>query len=110
MGKENLFAFKSNCLPSYKLMSMRKHIVIPSINSINLLPNVAELDVQNETTNPCTERLREKYAKIVLLLFYPFRTQDDLKVHGSFWKKYKLVLSEKNIQDKYTSMPKHSRC
>ena len=93
-------------------MSRRKHIVIPSINSINLLHNVALLDLQGknnvflakntrddyEKIGPnnffLTKNTREDYAKIILLLFYPYRTQEDLRHKGSYWKRYKMALSE----------------
>ena len=96
-------------------MSRRKHIVIPSINSINLLHNVALLDLQGknnvflakntrddyEKIGPnnffLTKNTREDYAKIILLLFYPYRTQEDLRHKGSYWKRYKLALSENKI-------------
>ena len=102
------------------VMSRRKHIVIPSINSINLLHNVALLDLQSERTNNVfltknaredyakigpnnfflTKNTREDYAKIILLLFYPYRMQEDLRHKGSYWKRYKLALSEKKYQKK----------
>ena len=79
-------------------MLKRKHIVILSINSISLLHNVALLDMQSEeTTDFLTQNTREDYAKIILLLFYPYRTQDDLRVEGSYWKRYKMALSENRI-------------
>ena len=90
--------------PSHKYMEMsrRKHIIIPSINSINLLPNVALLDLQSGRTNNLflTKNTRENYAKIILLLFYPYRMQEDLRHEGSYWKRYKLALSENKISKK----------
>ena len=74
--------------PSHKsmVMSERTHYVIPCISSINLLPNIAKLCQHEETYDEDIIDLREQYAKIVLLLFYPFCTQDDLLLNGSFWK------------------------
>ena len=75
--------------PSHKcmVMSERKYFFIPCISSINLLPNVADLHQLEETNDPNIIDLREEYAKIILLLFYPYRTQDDLIINGSFWEK-----------------------
>ena len=66
--------------PSHKcmVMSKRKNIYIPCINSLNLLPNVAELRIDSDIMDMNTLSKREEYAKIVLLLFYPYRIQDDL--------------------------------
>ena len=43
---------------------------------------------------------REEYAKIVLLLFYPYRIQDDLMLNESYWDRYKMALSENRISHK----------
>ena len=79
------------------VMSKRKHGFIPCINSLNLLPNLTDLDLQSSTADSNTNEAREQYAMIVLLLFYPFRTKDDLILHGSYWVRYKQVLSENGI-------------
>ena len=44
---------------------------------------------------------REEYAKIILLLFYPYRVQDDLLLNESYWDRYNMALSEnkKSHQD-----------
>ena len=82
--------------PSYKcmIMSKRKNNCIPCINSLNLLPNVADLRIDSIITEMDTSRKREEYAKIVLLLFYPYRIQDDLMLNESYWDRYKMALSE----------------
>ena len=56
--------------PSHKcmVMSERKKFIIPCINSINLLPNIADLHVLEETNDPNIIDLREEYAMIILLL------------------------------------------
>ena len=58
----------------YMVMSKRKHICVPCISSINLLPNIADIDIGTPTTDATILKQREEYAKIVLLLFYPYRT------------------------------------
>ena len=84
----------------YMVISKRKHTCIPCISSINLLPNVAELEMEKETCNEHTLNLRENYAQIILLLFYPFRMQSDLELDGSYWKRYKDVLAKEQISKK----------
>ncbi len=61
--------------PSHKcmVMSKRKNIYIPCINSLNLLPNVADLGTDSIISEADTSRKSEEYAKIVLLLFYSYR-------------------------------------
>ena len=84
--------------PSHKCMIMvkRKNIFIPCINSINLLPNIADLSINNITTEVDILRKREQYAKIILLLFYPYRIQDDLILNNSYWNRY-IMASDKNM-------------
>ena len=45
-----------------------------------------------------TDHLREQYAKIALLMFYPHRKLDDLKKRGSYWELflYNLKLYRRN--------------
>ena len=45
--------------------------------------------------NDHTKELREKYAKIALLMFYPHRDLSVLKKHGSYWRRF---YSELKIQ------------
>ena len=84
----------------YMVMSQREHARIPCISSINLLPNVAELAMDEENCDENTKKLRENYALIILLLFYPFRTQSDLELYGSYWRRYQYALSNKKISEK----------
>ena len=60
--------------PSHKYMVMerRKHILIPYINSVNLIPSIKDLLIHEESSDENTTDIRERYAMIVLLLFYPF--------------------------------------
>ena len=77
--------------PSHKYMVMneRKKIVVPSITKTYLIPNIMDLylDCKNHEDAEVLEK-REKYGQIILLLFYPFRIEDDLKLDGSHWKQY----------------------
>lgn len=51
-------------------------------------------NVNLETTDKALLEYREDYAKMALLMFYPFRCINDLKLEGSYWKKYKNELSD----------------
>ena len=82
------------------VLSRRKHMYAPYISSINLLPNIVDLDIGNIQTDATILKHREEYTKIVFLLFYPYRTQDDLMLMGSYWDKYELVLEEKLLSVK----------
>jgi hypothetical protein len=66
-----------------------KHKIVPRIalptETVCLLK-----DLQLNTTKPTDESLekREIYAKMALLMFYPFRSLTDLTIEGNNWKKY----------------------
>ena len=82
----------------YMVMSKRIHPYIPCISSIYLIPNIADLSVKEELNDRYyTIQVREDYELIILLLFYTFRIKDDLKLEGSYWKRYKYVLMENKI-------------
>ena len=88
---------------SYKYLVMRKRdkIVIPSITSVKLFPNIKELSLNNEDTDDQgVIDKREKYGQIALLLFYPYRDKDDLKLNGSYWKRYRMALMNNLISKK----------
>ena len=84
----------------YMVMSKRKHIFIPQICSINLLPNIKDIHILEQTSDKSIIDLRERYAMIVLLLFYPYRIMDDLVIDDSYWDKYKTVLSNNGLSGK----------
>jgi hypothetical protein len=64
----------------------RKHWVIPRVSFIkNSLCIIGDLEINNEYPSANTIRMREVYAKTALLQFYPYRTEDDLKINDSYW-------------------------
>ena len=65
------------------VMSERKHYVIPFISSLNLLPNIVDLQQLEETTDPNIIDSREVYVKIILLLLYMYLIQDGLELNCS---------------------------
>ncbi len=45
-----------------------------------------ELELQHDNLTEKTHDTREMYAKMALLMFYPFQQLNDLKVDGSYWR------------------------
>ena len=88
-SKVRFFFFEEH--PSSKIMCMKKkkHFEIPQISSTKLFPNISQLEMRNRRPSSAVIKVREEYAQMALLLFYPFRTRSDLKQHGSFWNKYR---------------------
>ena len=61
--------------------------VIPKISLPGgKLCNVALLEVTEATVDKKVMCRREDYAKMALLIFYPFCTLGDLQLDGSYWK------------------------
>ena len=77
----------------YTYLVKRKFIAVPKICNTKLFPNVKELKVNSYETDEHTKWLREEYAKLALLLFYPFQNKSDLTINESFWKKYQTVMA-----------------
>ena len=80
--------------PSKKRSHMRelKHIQVPVIYSKQSFPDIASLELYTQKPPSENAKLqREYYAKVALLLFYPFRGLDELRHpdDGTFWSKYK---------------------
>ena len=72
-GNRSIFQFFEEH-PSSKFVYYvkREVIAVPKICSSNLFPNVKELKQNSSNIEEHTKILREKYAKLALLLFYPF--------------------------------------
>ncbi len=85
-----------------------------------------EIELQHDNSMEKTHDAREMYAKMALLMFYPFRQLKDLKVDGSYWRQFHKQLQchlkqkhtkfwEKgfeilqNIEDR-TTLQKHVTC
>jgi hypothetical protein len=59
------------------------------------LCSIEDLDMHNQHPAGHTVQAREQYAKIALLLFYPFRSAYDLKINDSHWDLFMRELSKK---------------
>lgn len=60
------------------------------------LADLRLLDLTSNLVYEETQRIREEYAKIALLMFYPFRTVEDIKLQGSHWKLFQRELESYN--------------
>ena len=76
LAELKLHVIPKNSLPSGKLCDIR-------------LLKLTKFDV-DETTR----EYREYYSKMALLIFYPFRTLDNLKIGCSYWRKFRDELDE----------------
>jgi hypothetical protein len=64
-------------------------------------------DLQLNTTKPTEETFhkREIYAKMALLMFYPFRCLNDLTIEQSYWKRFYQEL-QRHLAQKITKFSK----
>ena len=65
-----------------------------SIQTLGFKKDPKTGDVVPETTDKALLQYREDYAKMALLMFYPFRCINDLKLIDSYWNKYSKELSD----------------
>ncbi len=83
-----------------------KHLTIPRI-----APPKEKLcplkDLQLNTTKPTEESFDkcEIYAKMALLMFYLFRSLNDLNIEGSYWEKFSQEL-QRHLERKITKFSK----
>ena len=74
---------------SFSHLAKLKLLVIPKVALPQMkLCNVEDLEIKSENPSDDTKENRENYAKMALLMFYPFRHLNDLKKKGSYWKKF----------------------
>jgi hypothetical protein len=71
-------------------------MVIPKVfYTKEKLCSIDELQIGHQSNNDHISRLRENYARIALILFYPFRCMDDIKLNGSHWALFERELTLK---------------
>ncbi len=87
----------NQCHPGYKF-SYLTELKQPNIPSIALPKDklCALNELQLNAKNPTEESIdkHEMYAKMALLMFYPFRQLTDLTCEKSYWKKFHLELTK----------------
>lgn len=70
-----------------------KQMVVPKVYIPDgKLCNIEELKIGIKKVDTATKRKRENYAKIALLMFYPLRNLNDIKLKGSYWKLFRREL------------------
>ena len=73
----------------FTYLRRRKCWVVPiTYYDGNALCSQAKLHINDGagTTNSFTDEYREDYARIALLMFYPLRSIEDIKLNGSHWQ------------------------
>ncbi len=78
--------------PGYHF-SQLVQLKLPVIPKISLprgkLPDIALLKMNDSEVDEAVSERREYYAKMALLMFYPFRTAEDLMINDSYWEKFR---------------------
>ena len=89
--------------PGYKrfVMQRMKHMKVPQITSSNLLPNITKTVAvsDTQTTDNDLSYYREEYAKIALLLFYPYRFKSDIIQNDSCWETYEYAFCHNKLSE-----------
>eukprot|EP00956_Cyclotella_meneghiniana_P032179 scaffold87347_cov52-Cyclotella_meneghiniana.AAC.2 len=60
------------------------------------LCNMNYLQLGHSDVDPIAQEFREEYAKIALMMFYPFRNKNDLLLNNSHWDLFKRELNKHN--------------
>jgi hypothetical protein len=84
---DRLYFTKDHPGRNFCYLRERKLKVIPKISlPEGKLCRLEELELSSECPSQSAAEKREDYAKMALLMFYPFRSLEDLLINGSFWK------------------------
>ena len=61
---------------------------------------IKDMEIGVDDPNPSVVEKRERYAMLAMLMFYPFRTLDDLKGEdGTYWSTFQSILGHINEED-----------
>lgn len=83
--------------------------VIPKVYMLQgKLFNIKELKIKNDKVDAETKKKREDYAKMALLMFYPLRNLDDIKLKNYYWKLFHQELELHKDEKKLLSGPTDS--
>ena len=75
-----------------KLLKLSLSVIPIMFYDKDRLSEIRLLDLTSNHIHEETKRIREEYAKIALLMFYPFRTIEDIQLDGSHWKLFQREL------------------
>ena len=106
---DRLYFTKDHPGSSFCYLRERKLEVIPKTSlPEGKLCKLEELELGSECPSQGATEKREDYAKMALLMFYPFRDREDLlKVNGSYWELFDQEREKSFIcQDSTTFWPK----
>lgn len=70
------------------LAELKKCVIPKAYIPENSLCRIKELKLEKSDVDKETYHLRERYAKMALLMFYPHRCLNDLKVNDSYWEMF----------------------
>ena len=95
------------------LFSHLAELNLPVIPKISLpggkLCDIELLKLSDSDVDETVQEHREYYAKMALLMFYPFRTIEDLKTDGSYWKKFEDQLRMYSEEQKNAKQMRNGR-
>ena len=86
----------SDTHPGYKfshLAELKKEVIPKVYYADDSLCRIGQLKLHKADVDKETYNLRERYAKTALLMFYPHRCLDDLKMRNSYWEFFALQLT-----------------
>ena len=89
--------------PGSEFASMKRRplYVIPRVSIPDKeLCRIRDLKIGDAHPTPDVIDNREAYARNALLLFYPFREHEDIKLNGSYWAKFQEALDKKTLWER----------
>ena len=85
----------------YTKMIKRTQWVVPMMfYDGDSLCNMEHLQLGHSEANPIAQELREEYAKVALMMFYPFRNKNDLLLNDNHWDLFEQELNRHNNGEK----------
>ena len=94
MYLKNKYAFGSTYTGRHfsRLAKLKKWVVPKVFLPKGRICKIEELELSSENPTEEAQEKREDYAKMALMMFYPFRTLDELNLEGSHWKLFQREL------------------
>ena len=91
----------------YTKMIKRTQWVVPMMfYDGESLCNIQHLQLGQTEVNPIAKELREEYAKMALMMFYPFRNKSDLLLNDNHWDLFEQELTKHNNGETTLFWPK----
>ena len=96
----------------YCYLKKSKKIRVPKLSMPKgMMCDIEESELNFDTPSETALVNRENYAKIALILFYPFRDEDILALadHGTLWDKLKYCMADVKFWEQGKNITKHAR-